>query len=186
MEIDTANGESFRTSGTKICGAPIGERLFEENWIPEKSKKIIGTMTKTITAIRSLDPQAAQSVIYFSMRALADYVCATNLPSLTANLRADMDGQLRRLYHDVFDVDLLDPAGQEDHLIEDPEFIRDLFCFKRNQGGEGFRPYAFRFNFLDAMHNAMPHMLISTCSKTKRVNPGFFDFLSEWIGEGTF
>ena len=28
--IDPANGESFRASGMKICGAPIGERLFEE------------------------------------------------------------------------------------------------------------------------------------------------------------
>jgi hypothetical protein len=29
-------------------------------------------------------------------------------------------------------------------------------------------------------------MLNLTCSKTKRVTPGFFDFLSEWIGEGPF
>ena len=36
------------------------------------------------------------------------------------------------------------------------------------------------------MNNAMPHMLNSTCSKTKRVTPGFFDFLSEWIGGGSF
>ena len=143
-------------------------------------------MTKAITAIRSLDPHAAESVIHFSMQALADYVCATNLPSLTANLRADMDDHLRRLYRDVFDVDLLDPAGQEVNHIEDPEFVRDLFCLKLNQGGGGFRPYAFRFNFLNAMNNAVPQMLNSTCSKSKRVTPGFFDFLSEWIGEGSF
>ena len=54
-----------------------------------------------------------------------------------------MGDQLRRLYNDVFDVDLLDPADQEDHHIEDPEFVRDLFCLKLNQGGGGFRPYAF-------------------------------------------
>ena len=71
--MDPANGESFRAFGMKVCGAPIGERLFEENWIREKSKKIIGTMTKkTITAIRSLDPHAAESAIYFSMHAPAN------------------------------------------------------------------------------------------------------------------
>ena len=78
------------------------------------------------------------------MQALADYVCATT--SMTANLRMYMDDQLRRLHNDVFDVDLLDPAGQEDRHIEDPEFVRDLFCLKPNQGGGGVRPYAFRFN----------------------------------------
>ena len=41
---------------------------------------------------------------------------------MTANLRMDMDDQLHMLYNDVFDIDLLDPAGQEDHRIEDPEF----------------------------------------------------------------
>ena len=97
-------------------------------------------MTKTKAAIRSLDPHAAESFIYFLMQALADYVCATNLPSMTANLRMDMDDQLRRLYNDVFDVDLLDPAGQEDHRIEDPEFVHDLFCLKLNQAGGGFGP----------------------------------------------
>ena len=35
--IDPANGESFRAFGMTICGAPIGERLFEENWIRERS-----------------------------------------------------------------------------------------------------------------------------------------------------
>ena len=64
------------------------------------------------------------------MQALADYVYETNLPSMTANLRMDMDGQQRRLYNDVFDVDILDPAGQEDHHIKDPEFVRDLFCLE--------------------------------------------------------
>jgi hypothetical protein len=43
-----------------------------------------------------------------------------------------------------------------------------------------------RFNFLSAMDCVMPQMLNSTCSKTKRVTPGFFDFLIEWIGEGSF
>jgi len=105
---------------------------------------------------------------------------------MTANLRVDMEDQLRRLYKYVFDVDLLDPAGQEDHRIEDPEFVRDFFCLKLNQGGKGFRPYAFRFNFLNAMNSFMPPMLISTCSKAKRVTPGFSDFLSEWIGKGSF
>ena len=38
--------------------------------------------------------------------------------------------QLRRLYSDAFDVDLLDPAGQEGHRTEDPEFVRDLFCLE--------------------------------------------------------
>ena len=28
--IDPANGESFRAFGMEICGAPIGERIFEE------------------------------------------------------------------------------------------------------------------------------------------------------------
>ena len=36
------------------------------------------------------------------------------------------------------------------------------------------------------MNNVMPYMLNSTCSKTKRVTPGFFDFLSKWIVEGSF
>ena len=36
------------------------------------------------------------------------------------------------------------------------------------------------------MNNVMPQMLNSTCSKTKRVTSGFFNFLSEWIGEGSF
>ena len=80
----------------------------------------------------------------------------------------------------------MDPAGQENHRIEDPEFFRDLFCLKPNQGGGGFRPYAFRFNFLNPMNNVMPHMPNSTSSKTKRVTPGLFDFLSGWIGEGSF
>ena len=70
---------------------------------------------------------------------------------IAANLRMDMDDQLRRLYNDVFDVDLLDPAGQEDHHIEDTEFTRDFFCLKPSQGGGGFRPYAFRSNFLNAI-----------------------------------
>ena len=88
----------------------------------------------------------------------------------------DMDDQqLRRLYSDVFDVD------QEDHRIVDPKFLCSLFCLKPSQGGGGFRPYALRFNFPNAMSNAMPHMLNSTCSKTKRVTPGSFKFLSEWI-----
>ena len=84
------------------------------------------------------------------MQVHADSVCATNLPSMTANLRMDMDDQLRRLYSDVFDVDLLDPAGQEDHRTEDPEFARDLFCLELSQGGGEFRPYTFRFNFPNA------------------------------------
>ena len=72
------------------------------------------------------------------MQAFADYVCATNLPSMTANLRVEMDDQLRRLHNDVFDVDFLDSAGQEDHHIEDPEFVCDLFCLKLNRVVEGF------------------------------------------------
>ena len=99
------------------------------------------------------------------MQALADYVCATT--SMTANLRMYMDDKLRRLHNDVFDVDFLDPAGQEDHRIEDTEFIRDLSFLKPSQGGGGFRPYAFRFNFLNAMNNAMPLKLNSTCSKNE-------------------
>ena len=71
----------------KICGAPIRKRLFEENWIRGKSKKITGAMTKIITVTRSLDLLAAESVIYFSMLALACYICATNLHSLTKNHR---------------------------------------------------------------------------------------------------
>ena len=51
--IDPANGVSFRAFGMEICEAPVGELLFEENWIREKSRKVIGTMTKTIAAIRS-------------------------------------------------------------------------------------------------------------------------------------
>jgi hypothetical protein len=46
---------------------------------------------------------------------------------MTANLRMDMDDQLRRLYNDVFDADLLDPTGQENHRIEDPEFSATFF-----------------------------------------------------------
>ena len=75
--------------------------------------------------------------------------------------------QKAKRHRDVFDVDLLDPAGQEVNHIEDPEFVRDLFCLKLNQGGGGFRPYAFRFNFLNAMNNAVPQMLNSTCSKNE-------------------
>ena len=56
---------------------------------------------------------------------------------MTANPGMDMDGQLRRPHSDVFDVGLLDPAGQENHRIEDPEFVRDLFCLELSQGGGG-------------------------------------------------
>ena len=69
-------------------------------------------------------PRAAESAIYFSMQALADWVRATNLPSMTANLRIDMDGQLHRHLNDVVDVNLMDPPGQENHRIEDPEFVQ--------------------------------------------------------------
>ena len=55
---------------------------------PYKLIHIIVTMTKTISAIRSLDSHAAESVIYFSIQALDDNNCAKNLPSPTANLRA--------------------------------------------------------------------------------------------------
>jgi len=41
-----------------------------------------------------------------------------------------MVDQLHRLYNDVFDVDLLDPAGQEDYRIEDPGSVCDLSCLK--------------------------------------------------------
>ena len=98
----------------------------------------------------------------------------------------DMGDQLRRLYNDVFDVGLLDPAGQEGHCIEGLGFVRDLFCLKLNQVGGRLRPCAFRLNFLNAMNNVIPHMPNSTCSKTKRVTPGFLDFLSERTGKGTF
>jgi len=57
---------------------------------------------------------------------------------------------------------------------------------KPYQDGRGFRPCASRFNFLNAMNNVMPHMPNSTCPKTKRVTPGLFGFLSEWIGECSF
>jgi len=76
--------------------------------------------------------------------------------------------------------------GQENHRIEDLEFVRDLFCLKLSQGCGGFRPCAFRLNYLNAMDNAMPLVPNSTCSKTKRITSGFFDFLSEWIDEGFF
>ena len=46
---------------------------------------------------------------------------------MTAKVRMDMDGQLRGLYSNVFDVGLLDPAGQENHRIEDPEFSATFF-----------------------------------------------------------
>ena len=36
------------------------------------------------------------------------------------------------------------------------------------------------------MNNAMPQMFNSTCPKTKGTIPGFFEFLSEWIGKGSF
>ena len=36
------------------------------------------------------------------------------------------------------------------------------------------------------MNNAMPQMFNSACSKTKGTIPGFFEFLSEWIGKGSF
>ena len=96
----------------------------------------------------------------------------------------NMDDQLRRLYNDVFDVDLMDPPGQENHRIEDLEFARDLFCLELSQGGGEFRPVAFRPDFPNAMKNVMHQMHNSACSKTKKVTPGFFDFLGEWIGEG--
>jgi len=41
---------------------------------------------------------------------------------MMANLRMDMDDQLRRLCSDASDVDLFYPVGQENHRIEDPEF----------------------------------------------------------------
>ena len=36
------------------------------------------------------------------------------------------------------------------------------------------------------MNNTMPHMPNPACLEIKRATPGFFDFLSEWIGEGSF
>jgi len=96
----------------------------------------------------------------------------------------DIDDQLRRLYNNVFDVDLLDQAGQEDNHVDDPVSVRDLLCLELNQGGEGFRPCAFRFNFLNAMSSAAPQMLNSAFSRTNNATPGFIDFLSEWIGGG--
>ena len=97
-----------------------------------------------------------------------------------------MDGQMCRLYSHVFDVGLLDLAGQEDHHIDDPEFSKDLFCLELNQDGGGFRPCAFRFNFLSAMNSTMPQMPSSACSETKRVTPGSLGFLSQWVDKGSF
>jgi hypothetical protein len=40
----------------------------------------------------------------------------------------------------VIGLEILDPAGHDEDLHEDPELTRGLFELKINQGGGGFRP----------------------------------------------
>ena len=95
--------------------------------------------------------QAAHTATHYSSLSLADFVCATSLPSQTRYLRMKVDLTLRRAYQRVTGTDILDPNGHsEGNPI--PGFTSALFGLKVSQGGGGFRPYMERMNFLHVQH----------------------------------
>jgi len=66
---------------------------------------------------------------------------------------------LRTAYKLVVALDILDPAGHDKDLHQDPEFTGDIFELNINQGGGGFRPLSERINFLKCLSNILPQML---------------------------
>jgi hypothetical protein len=129
--------------------------------------------------------QAAHSVTYYSFLSLADFVAATNRPSLTAFFRAKIDVALRDAYATVLGVDVLDPSDHDANLHENPAFTRDLFGLKINQGGGSFRPYSERIYFLNCMISILPQML-DMVPKEGDTKKGLWTSLTGWIGPNSF
>ena len=170
----------------ELLGAPIGDVLYEKEWLAAAATKISGNMQKITTAIGSLCPHAAHAVTLYSSQALGDYICATNRSCQTLFFRRELDKALRESYRFIYHVDLLDPDGHE-LILQDPAFVRDLFCLKMSQCGGGYRPYIDRFNFLNAINNALPQMIDRLDQKSGTTIKGYWSsVLTARIGAGSF
>ena len=117
---------------------------------------------------------------------MADFICSTNTPSQTRSFRARIDTALRAAYKLVIGLVILDPAGHDEELLDDPEFTRDLFGLKINQGGGGFRPYSERMNFTNCLNNILPQMLDILPATGPVASKGLWTSLTDWIGANSF
>jgi hypothetical protein len=86
----------------------------------------------------------------------------------------------------VVGLEILDPAGHDKDIHEDPEFTRDLFGLKINQGGGGFRPLSERMNILNRLNNIIPQMFDIFPVMGPVVSKGFWTLLSDWISANSF
>ena len=180
------SGGTIRAYGMELLGAPIGEVLYENEWLAAAATKISGNIHKITTAIGSLCPHAAHAVTLYSSQALGDYICASNPSCQTLHFRRVLDKALREAYSFIYHVDFLDPDGHELNL-QDPAFVRDLFCLKTSQSGGGCRPYVERFNFLNAINNALPQMIDRHDPESGATVKGYWSsVLTARIGAGSF
>jgi hypothetical protein len=84
-------------------------------------------------------------------------------------------------------LEILDPAGHDEDLLENPEFTRNLFVgLKINKGGDGFRPFSERMKFLNCLNGILPQMLETLPITGPVVSKGFWTSLSDWIGANSF
>jgi hypothetical protein len=86
----------------------------------------------------------------------------------------------------VVGLDVLDRAGHDNDLHEDPEFTRNLSGLKINQGGGGFCPLFERMNFLNCLNNILPQVLDILPVAGPVVSKGFWTSFSDWIGANSF
>lgn len=72
---------AIQTSEIKECGAPIGTGAFGRSWLAAKADELAALIQKATITLPTRPAHAANTVTYYPSLSLADYVCATNLPS---------------------------------------------------------------------------------------------------------
>jgi hypothetical protein len=127
--------------------------------------------------LSSRSKKTAHSVTYFSSLSLADYVCSTNRPSQTRFFRARIDTSLRAAYKHVVGLGILDPAGHDKDLHEDPEFTRRRLLPSLR---------AHKLYVINCLNNILPQMIEILPVMGPVVSKGFWTSLSDWIGANFF
>ena len=181
--IITAEGE--KVYGLDVVGTPIGGEEFVKVWINNKSREICDTIVKTASLIAPFDQAALQAVIHHSLQTRHDYVVSTNLPSVTAQLQADVDIAVATAYGYALTFNPIeDPQLQPVDTI-DPSFTADRFQLKTSRSGGGWRRSSNRIGFANMLNQVAPQLL-DRIDVTGQLIPGVWNSMSQFFGNHSF
>ena len=160
-------------------------RCFENAIFPPFLKKLNLIFFSQDIAV--IDPQSGHAISALSLQTLSDYTMATHTRADTQEFATTVDAALRKAHARALGVDLLQESG---HLLSstpeaDPSLTAARATLKSKAGGAAIRPLTPRLHALNSMCNALPR-LIDAIDATGNTTPGFFNRLSDTLGQGSF